>query len=89
MATLGRKVQPVPSPTHNPWARNICQYCVAVLVIIMPKTVRKVPIMTSARKWSRSRIGPAANPEATSKKAWKVPIQEISDELRDFKSAVS
>ena len=82
-ATLGRKMQPRQSPTQTPYARNTCQYSVARLNIIIPKTDRNVPTIIKVRKYPRSKIGPAAKLKKTRRKAWKVPIHDMSDALRD------
>lgn len=54
IATLGRKRQPSPMPTTRDWAKITCQYLVAMLVIIMPNTIRNVPVKTRARKYPAS-----------------------------------
>ena len=48
---------------------------------MVPKTVRNVPVTMRERKWPRSKSGPATRLNDTSRKAWKVPIQEISEAL--------
>jgi hypothetical protein len=39
----GMNMMPRPRPTQTPWARKICQYRVAILVINVPKTTMNEP----------------------------------------------
>ena len=49
IATEGTNRQPLPRPTHIPWASMTAQYCVQRLVIMIPKTTRMEPVQT--RVW--------------------------------------
>lgn len=50
MAMLGTKRQPLPRPTTKACASMTCQYVVHKLVIIIPKTTKKLPVDTRARR---------------------------------------
>ena len=89
-ATLGKSMQPEPTPTTRPCARTTCQYSLQILVIIIPKTDATVPTMTSPRRWPASNIGPVSRPpRRSSKNAWIDPIQDIREGVSSLSNTVS
>lgn len=49
MEIAGINVTPSPMPMHTAWARKICQYVLARLVIKVPNTAKNVPTATVTR----------------------------------------
>lgn len=50
IATLGMNSAPDPIPMQNACAKRTCQYSWHRLSIIWPRTSRRVPLISSARK---------------------------------------
>lgn len=46
---------------------------------MMPKTTRKLPMMSIERKYPRSKSGPDMTPKKISSQAWTVPIHDMAE----------
>lgn len=83
MATVGMYIKPIPSPVHIPWARKICQYFVARLVMNVPNTPRKHPRSTVCWANPASADRPEKALIKKVRKTWDEPIQETCEGGRD------
>jgi hypothetical protein len=79
--TLGNHMRPCPRPIQSPWARKICQYSVARLVMKVPKPSRTAPAATTVLAIPASVARPESVEMNNRQNTWKPPIQEMSDGL--------
>jgi hypothetical protein len=87
--TPGTKTNPAPIPMQNPCANMICQYSVAMLVIMTPNTIMNDPSATRCRKYPASKSGPVAALTRRRRKPWIEPIQDMSEGDWEDRMAIS